>query len=141
MISQLQASDLPHLLAFKQRWQNAGSSSDAHPPDLLRHTLARYEKLHRTGQCVHVVYRHRGEILALAGVLFTDDTPFLSTKTKRYAQIFDEYVSPGCPEPGINELLRAALLAIIAENNAVLTTEPPANRARIDAFASGNPRI
>lgn len=140
MLSQLHISDLPLILDFSHK-QSASASQTNFFQGRTDAVLARYQALYQARRCVHVACRIENRIVALAGALFVDDTPFLSTKTKRYAQIIDEHVAPDCPVPDAGALLHTAILAIIAENNAILTYEPPANQARLDAFGSGNFRL
>jgi GNAT superfamily N-acetyltransferase len=111
------------------------------PGNWRERSLARYEQLYREGQCVHFACRSDQNVIALAGALFIDETPFLSTRVIRYALMIDEYISPPFRGQGLEGRLRDALLTKIAEQGAILHATLPLSAARLAAGVAGNLRL
>jgi GNAT superfamily N-acetyltransferase len=138
MIIQLHATDLALVIDFKSR-QLQESGYRFRPADWQARSLARYHNLYKEGKCLHLGYRSDQQVAGLAGAWLCDETPFLATQTVRHALLIDEYVLPEHRSNGIAGCLRDSLLARLAEMRVRLTTEIPANTARL-ASAAGNLR-
>jgi GNAT superfamily N-acetyltransferase len=98
-----------------------------------------YVELYRNGKCLHLGYRAENNVVALAGALLCDETPFLSTQTARHGMFVDEYVIPEYRNRGIGQRLRQELLVWLYENGARYSATTPPNSARL-SFAAGNLR-
>jgi len=138
MIIQLNETDLELVIDFKFR-QLQESGYRLRPVDWQARSLRRYQNLYREGKCLHLGYRSDQQVVGLAGAWLCDETPFLATQTVRHALLIDEYVRPEHRSTGIAGRLRDSLLVRLAEMRVRLTTEMPANTARLAAGA-GNLR-
>ena len=138
MVIQLHDSDLPLVLDFKsQKYEETGRCRL--PAGWREHSLAQYRNLYLEGKCRHLGYRMENRVVALAGALLCDETPFLCTKPVRHGMFVDEYALPGYRNPDIAKQLRANLQVWMAENGARLSATTPPNSARL-ACAAGNLR-
>lgn len=78
-----------------------------------------------------------GQPVGVAGAQLRESHALLSLKTIRYGQVIDEYVLSAHRGKGLEQKLRNAALAWIAQNGArVLETTPP-NVARLIAHSYG----
>jgi hypothetical protein len=136
MVIQLQDSDLPLVLDFKfKKYEESGHCRL--PAGWKEHSLTQYRNLYLAGKCRHSGYRVENRIVALAGALLCDETPFLCTKPVRHGMFVDEYTLPGYRNPDIVAQLRANLQVWLDENGACLSATIPANSARLSC-AAGN---
>jgi|ERR1035437_10163072 GNAT superfamily N-acetyltransferase len=138
MITQLHETDLDLVLDCNLRKLEASGRCKL-PAAWRAHSIELYIDLYRNGKCLHLGYRAENIVVALAGALICDETPFLSTQTVRHGLIIDEYVTPEYRNRGIDQRLRQELLVWLAEKGARLSTSVPPNSARL-SFAAGNLR-
>jgi GNAT superfamily N-acetyltransferase len=139
MIAQLQETDLDLVLDFKLRKLEASGRCKL-PAKWRARSIELYVDLYRDGKCLHLGYRANNHVVALAGALICDETPFLSTQTVRQGLIIDEYVIPEYRNQGLGQRLRLELLVWLAEKGARLSTAVPPNLARL-ACAAGSHRL
>ena len=78
-----------------------------------------------------------GRPVGMAGAQLHDHHAFLSLKTGRYGRVVDEYVMPAHRGNGIEQQLRTAALAWIAQCSAPALNATPPNVARLAAHGHG----
>jgi GNAT superfamily N-acetyltransferase len=139
MITQLHETDLDLVLDFKLRKLEA-SGRCMLSAEWRAHSIELYVGLYRNGKCLHLGYRVENRVVALAGALVCDETPFLSTHTARHGMFVDEYVVPEYQNQDIGQRLRQELLVWLTEKGARLSTAVPPNVARL-ACAAGSHRL
>lgn len=140
MIFQISASEIPRLLDFKQQ-RLLESGRAVAPAHWRQRAMARYQQLYRQNECVHCAYLKAGRWIALAGVLFVDEAPFLSTRVRRQALFIDEYVEPDFREHGVEGQLRDALLKVVAARSGVVRPEMSPHSARLAVISAAGFRL
>jgi GNAT superfamily N-acetyltransferase len=139
MITRFHETDLDLVLDFKLRKFEASGRCKL-PAAWRARSIKLYADLYHKGKCLHLGYRAENNVVALAGALICDETPFLFTQTVRHGMIIDEYVLPEYRNGDVGQRLRQELFVWLAEKGARLSTAVPPNLARL-ACAAGSHRL
>jgi len=139
MIAQLKETDLALVLDFKFRKLEETGRCPL-PANWRQHSTERYQNLYSEGKCLHLGYLVDNRVIASAGAMLCDETPFLSVQPVRHGLLIDEYVLPEYRNQAIAGKLRDNLLVWLTKKGARLTATIPPNLARL-ACAAGNFRL
>jgi hypothetical protein len=105
MIIRLQETDLALVLDFKLRKLEQSGRCQL-PRDWQKRSRERYQNLYREGKLLHFGRQVEGRMVAIAGALLCDETPFLATQEVRYGMIVDECGRPEHRDQESARLLR-----------------------------------
>lgn len=137
MPRQISDSELPHVVSLlRAMLLEAGLGAWEIEPWLAK-ASARLAREHRdtTGACF-VIYVEDLPV-GMAGAQLHEHHAFLSLKTGRYGRVVDEYVLPAHRGQGLEQLLRTAALAWIAQRGVPALDATPPNVARLDVLGRG----
>lgn len=137
MANRITDSEFPHVLALlRAMLLEAGLGAWEIEPWLTKAAI-RIAEDHRADTGAYFVTYVDGQPIGMAGAQVREVHTFLSLKTTRCGHVVDEYVLPAHRGNGLEQQLRTAVLAWIAQTGTPVLDSTPPNVARLATHSHG----